>query len=68
MRKLNGMDIISNEDPDEYLAEVFQQRDELKHIGANAEASILNLILEGPSGEYEPIMFTAERDSKISLK
>ena len=33
MRKLKSMTIRSNQDPDENLTEVFQQRDELEHIG-----------------------------------
>ena len=33
MRKLNGMAMRLNQDPDKYLTEVFQQRDELEHIG-----------------------------------
>ena len=33
MCKMNGMTMRPNQDPDEYLTEVFQQRDELEHIG-----------------------------------
>ena len=52
-----------NQDPDEHLTEVFQQRDELKHIGESfTEARILNTILEGLSDEYEPVRFATERD------
>ena len=68
-RKLNGITMRSNQDPDEYLTEVIQQRDELAHIGESfAEATILDMILEGLSDEYEPIRLAAERDSEISLK
>ena len=69
MRKLNGMTMRPNQDPDEYLTEVFQQRDQLEHIAESfAEACILDIILEGLSDEYEPIRFAAERDPEISLK
>ena len=69
MRKLDGMAMIPNQDPDEYLGEVFQQRDELEHIGESfTEAPILDVMLEGLSDEYEPIRFAAERDPEISLK
>ena len=69
MRELNSMATMPNQDPDECLTDVFQQRDELKHIGGTfTEARVLDLILEGVSDEYEPIRFAAERDSKISLK
>ena len=35
-----------NQDPDEYLTEVFQQLDELEHIGESfTQARILDLIL-----------------------
>ena len=33
MRKLNDMVMMPNQHPDEYLTEVVQQWDELKHIG-----------------------------------
>ena len=67
--KLNGMTMRPNQDPDEYLTEVFQQRDELEHIGESfTEPRILDIILEGLSNEYEPIRFAAERDPEISLK
>ena len=69
MRKLNGMTMTPNQDSDEYLTQVFQQQDELEHIGETfTEARILDIILEGLSDEYEPIRFTAERDPEISLK
>ena len=69
MRKLNGMTMRPNQDPDEYLTEVFQQRDELEHIGESfAEARILDVIMEGLSDEYKSIRFAAERDPEISFK
>ena len=68
MHKLNGIFMRPHQDPDEYLTEVFQQRDKLEHIGENlTEARILDLILEGFSNEYESIRFAAERDPEISL-
>ena len=58
-----------NQDPDEYISEGFEQRDELEHIGESfTEATILDIMLEGLSDEYEPIRFAAERDPEISLK
>ena len=69
MRKLNGMVIKPNQDPDDYLTEVFQQRHELEHISESlTEARIWDLILDGLSDEYESIRFAAERDPEISLK
>ena len=69
MRKLNDMTMTPNQDPDEYLTQIFQQRDELEHIGETfTKARILNIILEGLSDEYEPIRFAAERDPDTSLK
>ena len=69
MHKLDGMVMGPNQDPEEYLTEVFQQRDELEHIGESfTEACILDLILEGRSDEYDPIRFATERDSEILLK
>ena len=69
MRKLNGMIMMLNQDPDKYLTEVFQERDGLEHIGESfAEARILYIILEGLSDEYELIRFATERDPEISLK
>ena len=51
------------------LTEVFQQRDELKHISESfTKASILDLIQESFNDEYEPIRFAPERDLEISLK
>ena len=48
---------------------MFQQRDELEHIGESfTEACILDLILKGLSGEFEPIRFVAERDPGTLLK
>ena len=56
MRKLNGMTMRPNQDPGENLTEVFQQRNELEHIGESfTEACILDIILEGLSDEYEPM-------------
>ena len=56
IRKLNGMTMRPNQNSDEYLTEVFQQRDELEHIGESfTEAEILEIILEGLSDEYEPM-------------
>ena len=69
MRKLNGMTMTPNQDPDEHLTQVFQQRDELERIGKTfTEARILDIIPEDLSDEYEPIRFAAERDSETSLK
>ena len=69
MRKLNGMAMTPIQDPHQYLAQVFQQRDEVEHIGGSfTEARILDIILEGLSGEYEPIRFAAERDLEILPK
>ncbi|CAM9942141.1 unnamed protein product, partial [Ascophyllum nodosum] len=69
MRKLNGMTMTPNQDPDESLAQVFQQRDELEHIGETfTKARMLDIILEGLSDEYESIRFAAERDPEISLE
>ena len=61
--------MITYEDPDENLTQVFQRRDEAEHIGDSfTEARILDLILKGVSDAYEPIRFAAEQDPKISLK
>ena len=69
MRKLNGMVMMPNQDPDEYLTEVFQQRDELEHIGESFTVErILDISLEGLSDESEPIRFTVNRDPENSLK
>ena len=69
MCKLNGRTMRPNQDPDEYLTEVFQQRDELEHIGESfTEARILDTLLEGLSDQYEPIRFATERDPGISSK
>ena len=47
MRKLNGMVVMPNQDPDECLTEGFQQRDKVEHIGESLlGARILDLILE----------------------
>ena len=63
------MTMVPDQDSDEYLTEVFQQRDELEYIGESfTEACILDLILEGLSDEYEPISFAAERDPEIPLE
>ena len=63
------MVMMSNQDPDEYLSEMFPPRDELEHIGESfTEVRILDLILESLSDEYEPIKFTVERDPEILLK
>ena len=69
MRKLNGMVQMRNQDPDEYLTKVLQQRGELEHIGESfTEARITDLIQEGLSNEHEPIRLAFERDPEISLK
>ena len=63
------MIMTPNRDPDEYLTQVFQKRDELEHIGETlTEARIVGIILEGPSDEYEPIRFAADQNPEISLK
>ena len=63
------MVMMSNQEPDEYLTKVLQQRDELEHIGKSfTEARILDFILEGLSDEYKPVRFVAERDPKTLLK
>ena len=69
MRKHNGIVMMPNQDHHEYLTGVFQQRDELEHIGESfTEAYILDLILEGLRDEYEPTRFAVKRDPEISLK
>ena len=69
MRTLNGTTMRPNQNPDEYISESFQQRDELEHIGESfTEGRILDITLEGLSDEYKPIRFAAERDLEISLK
>ena len=61
MRKLNGMAMRPNQDPDEYFAKVLQQQDELEHVSESLkEARILDIILEGLNDEYKPIQFAAE--------
>ena len=52
MRKLNVLVMKSNQDPDKYLTQVFQQRDELEHMCQSfTEERILDLILEGLSDD-----------------
>ena len=69
MRKMNGMVIKSDQDPDEYLTEVIQQRNKLEHIYESfTEAVILDLILKDLSDEHELITFATERDPEISLR
>ena len=69
MRKLNGMTMMLNQDPYKYLTEIFQQKNELEHIGERfTDARILDIILEDLSGEYESIRFAAERDREIWVK
>ena len=66
--KLNGMVMTPNKNPDDYLTEVFQQRDELGYTGESfTEARIFDLILEALSDEYEPIRFSAEWYPENSL-
>ena len=44
-----------NQDLGGYLTEMFQHHDELEHINESfTKARILDLIVEGLSGEYEP--------------
>ena len=58
-----------NQDLDEYLTHIFQQRSELEHVGETfTEARFLDIILKGLSNEYESIRFAAERDPELSLK
>ena len=69
MRKLNGMVMKPNQDPNEYITEVFRQRDELEHIGESfIEARILYIILHGLRDKKKPIKFAADREPEISLK
>ena len=52
--------MMPNQDPDEYLTEVFQQQDDLEHIGERfTETRILDLILKELNDEYKSIVFTA---------
>ena len=55
-KNLNGMIVGPNQDPDDYLTGVFQQRDELEHICVSfAEVRTLDILLDGLTDEYEPI-------------
>ena len=46
-----------NQDLCGYLTEMFQQPDELEHINESfTKTRILDLIVEGLSGEYEPYL------------
>ena len=55
MCKLNSMVMMPIQDADENLTEVFQQRDELEHIGDSfTETHTFDFILEGLSDECEP--------------
>ena len=68
MRKLNGMVMMPNQNPDEHLTEAVQQRDESEHICESfTEARILDLILEGLSKEYELIQSATEREIEPTL-
>ena len=61
VRKLNGMVMMPNQDPHEYLIKVFKQWYELEYIGESlTEVRILYLLLKGLSDNYEPIRFAAK--------
>ena len=69
MRKLNGMVMRPNQDPDKYLTRGFRQHDDLEHIDESlTEGRMLDFILVGLSDEYKPIQLAAKRDPEISLK
>ena len=52
IREPNAMVRMPKQNPDEYITEVFQQRDELEYIDESfTKTRILSLILEGLSGE-----------------
>ena len=56
MRKLSDMAMMPNQDSDEHLTGIFQQRDKLEPTGESfTEARILDIILEGLSDEHVPI-------------
>ncbi|CAM9405376.1 unnamed protein product, partial [Ascophyllum nodosum] len=56
MRKLNGMVMRPNQDPDKYLTRGFRQHDDLEHIDESfTEGRMLDFILVGLSDEYKPI-------------
>ena len=53
MRELNTIVIMRNQDPDEYLTEIFQQQDKLEYVVETfTEARILDLILESLSDNF----------------
>ena len=69
MRKLNGMMMVPNQDPDEYLTEVLQLRNQLEYTAQSfTEIRILDLPLEGLSDTYGPIRFAVERNPEGLLK
>ena len=68
MSELNGMTMSPNQDPDEYLTEVFSSGMSSSHRRELYSGAHLGIIPEGLSDEYEPILFAAERDPEISLK
>lgn len=69
MRQFDSKIMSPKQDPDQYMKEVHQLRDEVEHIGETfSETRIMYLILEGLTDDYEQIRFAAERDPDISLK
>ncbi|CAM9542979.1 unnamed protein product, partial [Sphacelaria rigidula] len=68
MRQLDTMTMSPGQDPDVFLAQVFQLRDELVHIGEPiSDERLTNIIVKDLTSEYGQIKYNAERDPDFGI-
>ncbi|CAM9757870.1 unnamed protein product, partial [Sphacelaria rigidula] len=62
------MTMSPGQDPDVFLAKLFQLRDELVHIGEPISCDRLtDIIVEGLTSEYDQVKYNAARDRDLSI-
>ncbi|CAM9451364.1 unnamed protein product [Sphacelaria rigidula] len=68
MRQLDTMTMSPGQDPDFFQEKLFQLRDELVHIGEPiSDERLTDIIVEGPTSEYDQIKYSAERHPDFSI-
>ncbi|CAM9463687.1 unnamed protein product, partial [Sphacelaria rigidula] len=69
MRQLDTMTMSPGQDPDVFLARLFQLRDELVHIGESiSDERLTDKIVEGLTSEYRQVKYNAGRDPDLSIR
>ncbi|CAM9980923.1 unnamed protein product, partial [Sphacelaria rigidula] len=68
MRQLDNLTMSQGEDPDVFLSNIYQIKDELNNMNESvSDERLTDIIIEGLADDYSQIKYDAERDPDLSL-